>query len=1102
MLSKFFIDRPVLAWVIAILIMLCGAVVLPRLEISRYPNIAPPSVSVSLSYPGASALTLENTVAQVVEQQMTGLDNLLYFSSRSNSEGSLFMSFTFDAGMDPDVAQMQIQNRLDSIMTKLPSAVQRNGARVRKVSDDTLQRIAFYARDGSLAQEDVADFIASVIQDPISRVNGVGNVTLNGSEYAIRIWLDQEKLFAFRLNPEDIVRAIESQNKQVSVGQMGGLPSVDGQPINVNVQSRRLLEHLDDFANILVKVDEDGGAVYLKDVALIEMGRSNYTYFGNYNGRPMAALSIDLTEGANAVETAERVAAKLKELEPLFPDNLTYAFSYDTVPFVKASLQEVTKTLIEALILVSMVILLFLRDLRSTLIVSLTIPVVLSGTLTVLLLFGYSINTLTMFAMVLAIGLLVDDAIVVVENVNRLMETEHLSPREAAVTGMQEISSALFGVGIVIAAVFAPMSFFSGATGNIYRQFSVTIVSAMLLSIAVALIITPSLCAQLLRDRSQKAANAKGKGRGTGQGRAGAQGAQAVFVPQVHENTVRLTETGAGGHGQLPVPSEGSHKPKGCVSRMLGLFDRSFVALQHLYLRIVRASLHYRGRTFVCWLLVCAAGAGLFLYIPTSFIPSEDQSLISARIVLPVGATQERTQKVALEVEDFFMLNEKDNVEGFMLTLGSAGRSSGQATASGSIRLKPWEERKGEENTAFAILDRAKRHFENYSDASISFYMPGSIRGLGSSSGFQVNVLNSSGNSHEQFLNDIRDLVDKANQSLYLYNVRYEIMEDAPQLQINIDDLRAGQFNLDSDTVNSNLEIAWGGEYVNDFIDRGRTKKVYVQSAPQFRSVPANLSQLYFRNTNGDMVSFDSIGTYTWGFGPTQLERFNGVSSVQITGDPAPGISSGQAMQEMVRLINAHPGNYGYGWVGASYQEQLSGTQSQQLFALSALIVFLCLAALYESWSIPLSVMLIIPVGVTGALLAVLLRSMSNDVYLQVGLLTTGGLAAKNAILIVEYAHHYREQGMTILASARKAAAMRFRPIIMTSVAFLLGVLPLAVADGAGAQSQQSIGTGVTGGTIAATTLGLIMVPAFFALVSLLFDRKLRARLRRDRQRR
>ena len=1050
MLSKFFIDRPVLAWVVAIMTILFGLIILPRLEIARFPNIAPPSVRVSMQYPGASADTLETSIAQVVEQQMTGLDNLLYFSSQSSSEGTINLSFSFDPSVDPDIAQMQIQNRLNSIMSKLPESVQKNGARIRKVSDDTLQRIAFYAEDGSMSQEDVADFVSSVVQDPISRVNGVGNVDLNGSAYAIRIWLDLQKLFAYKLNPQDIVDAITAQNKQISVGQLGGLPNVDGQKINVSIQSRRLLEKLGDFEHILVKVEENGAAVYLKDVAKVEMGRENYTFFGNYNSRPMASLAIDLTEGANAVDTAERVAAKLEELRPLFPAKLTYSYAYDTVPFVKASLYEVSKTLLEALILVSAVILLFLRDLRATFIVSLTVPIVLAGTLVVLYALGYSINTLSMFAMVLSIGLLVDDAIVVVENINRLIHEENLSPYQAAVRSMSEISSALFGVGLVIAAVFTPMSFFSGASGNIYRQFSVTIVSSMLLSIIVAIIITPSLCAQFLKGKK--------------------------------------ASTRRSGLKHLEKSS-----PLSCC---INAFDLLFSALKSAYIKIVRCSLNQRLITLFGLVLLSLAACFLFFKIPSSFLPVEDQGIILARIVLPPGSTQDMTKKVATDVEEYFIIEEKDNLNGIMLTLGSAGGATrGQATAQASIMLKSWDERKGLESSAERILMRAKRHFDNNPDAKINFYLPSSVRGMGSSSGFLVNVQNVMGNDHELFMQDIQEIVNTANSSPKLYNVRYDVLDDTLQMLININDLKAGQFGVSPDTINSNLEIAWGGKYVNDFNDRGRIKKVYVQADAQYRSLPSDLGRLYFRNESGQMVDFDSIGTYDWMFGPMQLQRFNGVSAITVVGEPAAGVSSGEAMQEIARIIRMHPGNYGYAWAGISFQEQLTGSQIHILFLFSALVVFLCLAALYESWNIPLCVILIVPIGAFGALLATFVRGIPNDIYLQVALLTTGALAAKNAVLIIEYAHQFRLKGRSLINSAKKAAAMRFRPIVMTSVAFLIGVLPLFTASGAGAVSQQSIGTGVIGGTLAATSLGIIMVPTFFVAISLLFDWKLLKRI-------
>lgn len=1047
MISKFFIDRPVAAWVIALMIMIAGAICLPRMKIARLPEIAPPSVSVSCTYSGASAETVENSVAQVIEQEMTGLDGLLYFSTTSTSDGSVRLRFSFDTSVDVDVAQMQVQNRLSGITSRLPDQVQRSGLRVRKVSDDTLQTVAFYTRNDSMSQEDIADFLVSVVQDPISRLNGVGDVSVQGAAYAMRIWLDQNKLFQYKLNPSDVVAAIENQNKQISVGQLGDLPAGPDQTINVTIKSRALLNEVADFENILVKVTSDGAAVYLRDVARVEMGRNSYTYFGNYNKSPMAALDISLTDGANAVEVAQLVAAELERLRPLFPTNLDYSIPYDTVPFVKASLYEVGKTLVEALCLVSLVILLFLRDLRSTLIVALTIPIVLAATVVVLYALGYSLNTLTLFAMVLAIGLLVDDAIVVVENVNRIIETERLSPYDAAVKSMHEITSALFGVGLVIAAVFTPMSFFSGATGNIYRQFSVTIVSAMLVSIMVAVVITPALCATILKDHTKLTRRERAK-------------------KQMQEDAGK------------PTSEQG----------ILVFFDRGFNLCFRGYRAINEFCLTHKFVVVLGFIGVTAGAAFLFTRIPSSFLPSEDQGIISVRIVLPSSSTMAQSARVGRDVENYFLEHEVDNVEGILLSLGSAGFSRGQATARASIRLVPWEQRPGEENTAFAILDRAKRYFDHYPDAEIRLNLPASISGMGGSSGFNVYVQNVMGHSHEQFMQDVAAIVEQARSSTLLYNVRSNAQNDALQLNININDQRAGQFKLDPAVINQNLQIAWGGSYVNDFIDRGRIKRVYVQSDAQFRSLPSDLSKLYFKNSDGKMVSFDTIGSIDWSYGPQQLERFNGIASISLSGDPAPGVSSGQAMDEIARIIEQHPGEYGYAWSGISYQEKLTGSSQSSLYLLSAVVVFLCLAALYESWSIPFAVMLIVPIGIFGALLFIALRGMANDVYLQVGLLTTGGLSAKNAILIVEYAHQFRLQGRSLLKSAQEAANLRFRPIVMTSVAFLLGVLPLMSADGAGAGSQQSIGTGVFGGTLTATTLGLIMVPTFFVLVTMLFN--------------
>ena len=1082
MISKFFIDRPVAAWVVALMILIAGLICLPKMKIARFPEVAPPSISVSATYSGASAQTAENSIAQIIEQEMTGLDGLLYFSTTTTSDGSVRLRFSFDTSVDVDVAQMQVQNRLSAITTRLPEQVQRSGLRVRKVSDDTLQTIAFYTQNNSMSQEEIADFLVSVVQDPISRISGVGDVSVLGSEYAIRIWLNQDRLFQYKLTPADIVSAIESQNKQISVGQLGGLPALADQTINVTIKSRALLEDIEDFENILVKVTSEGASVYLRDVARVEMGRNSYTYFGNYNKSPMASLELSLTDGANAVEVATLVHNELERLRPLFPNHLDYAIPYDTVPFIKASLYEVGKTLLEALVLVSLVLLIFLRDLRSTLIVSLTVPIVLSATVVVLYLCGYSINTLTMFAMVLAIGLLVDDAIVVVENVNRIMKDEQVGPYEAAVQSMKEITSALFGVGLVIVAVFTPMAFFSGATGNIYRQFSVTIVTAMLMSIMVAVIITPSLCATLLKDQRL---NWRQR-----QALAGASASAAATASAVDTAGAVATDSPSASEAVTGSANvTGSASAPASTARKEGWFDRVFNLIFRGYLSLNHYCLRHKFYVLVVFMGICAGTVYLFTRIPSSFLPVEDQGVLSVRIILPPSSTMAQTARVGRDVENYFLEHEVDNISGILLSLGSAGSAArGQNAARANIRLTPWEQRVDPEDSAQAILDRANRYFDDYSGAEVRMSLPASISGMGGSSGFLVYVQNVMGHDHEQFLEDVNQIVQTARSNPLLYNVISNAQADALQLDIKINDQRAGQFLLDPDTINRNLQIAWGGSYVNDFIDRGRIKRVYVQSDARFRSLPSDLNKLYFRNTEGKMVAFDTIGSIDWTYGPQKLERFNGISAISIQGDAAPGVSSGQAMDEIARIIEEHPGEYGYAWSGISYQEKITGSNQSMLFLISAVVVFLCLAALYESWTIPLAVILIVPIGIFGALLFVYLRGMSNDIYLQVGLLTTGGLSAKNAILIVEYAHQFRQQGRSLLKSAQEAASLRFRPIVMTSVAFLLGVLPLMRAQGAGAASQQSIGTGVFGGTVFATTLGLIMVPTFFVLISYIFQ--------------
>lgn len=1040
MLSSFFIKRPIFAISIALMAVLLGLIVLPNLKLQRFPDIAPPSIAINLSYPGASVETLENSVAQVVEQQMTGLDNLLYFNTKINSDGNVTFRFSFDNSVDPDIAQMQVQNRFQMVLPKLPDVIQKNGARIRKTSDDVLQNIAFFSKDSSMTAGDVGDFVGSVVVDQISRVNGVGDVSLRGAKYAMRIWLDLNKLAFYSLNPSEVVSAIQDQNKQISVGQIGAMPSASDQPINMTIQSRRLLENIDEFANIVVKIDNSGAAVLLKDVATVELGREGYGAFASYNGYPAAAIEVSLAAGANAVATNALIQAELEKLQSIFPEGLEYAMSYDTVPFVKASLYGVSKTLVEALILVSLVILVFLRDFRSTLIVTLTVPIVLSITVLVLYLCDYSINTLTMFAMVLAIGLLVDDAIVVVENVNRLIYKQKMDPVSAAHESMKEISTALFGVGLVITAVFVPMSFFSGATGNIYRQFSVTIITAMLSSIFVALIITPALCATILKVK--------------------------------HKNPHQSADKG-----------------------ILSFFDKAFIKLTSGFNVLVNKSVHYKWLTMGILTVMSLITYGLFVLTPTSFLPSEDQGILNVRVTMPANTPMNKTEEVAKLIEDYFLSQEKDNVKGVLVLLGNGGPGgTSQSAALVNVNLVPWADRDPEDDSATAIAKRARAFFSKI-PAKINIILPPSIQGLGSSSGFSVAVQNISGHSQQEFMQHVKDMLAEANASPLLENVRYDLLDSSRQLKVNINDKLAGQLYLPASLINENLEIVFGGTYVNDFIDRGLIKKVYVQAKEEYRSLPSDLSDFYLRNTQGEMVNFRSFGSFNLDTGPQQLERFNGISAITIVGDAESGVSSGQAMSEIARIISEHEGHYSYAWSGASYQENISGSQATFLFSISAVVVFLMLASLYESWSIPLSVVFIVPIGILGALTFVLLNNLSNDIYLQIGLLTTGGLACKNAILIIEFASYYRHKGMTIIKAAKKAAAIRFRPIIMTSIAFLLGVLPLMLATGAGSESQVSIGTSVLGGTLFATVIGTFMIPTFFVVISLLFDRKLLARV-------
>lgn len=1032
-MARFFIDRPVFAWVIAILIMMAGGISIFRLPVAQYPRIAPPVVTITAKYPGASAETLEDTVTQIIEQKLNGIDGLLYINSTSDAAGQVSIRLTFDPDTNPDVAQMQVQNKLQLATSSLPEEVTRQGITVTKVADSFLQMYAFVSSDDAMSAADLCDFVGSTILDPLSRVEGVGEVSLFGAPYAMRIWLDPSKLLSYKLTPSDVIAAVKVQNTQVSLGQIGAKPIMDGQQINVTIKAQKRLTTVPEFERILLRVNADGSSVRLRDVARVELGQENYTSSARYNGKPAAGVGIKLSSDANALNTSQAVSAFLEEMRPYFPHGVDVVSPYDTVPFIKISIIEVVKTLLEAMVLVFGVIYLFLQNFRATLIPSLAVPVVLLGTFGVMAAFGFSINTLTMFGMVLAIGLLVDDAIVVVENVARVMEEDGLPPREATVRTMEQITGALIGVAAVLSAVFVPMAFFGGTTGAIYRQFSLTIVSAMLLSVVVAVVLTPVLC--------------------------------STFLKPGH---------GATQHG------------------FFGWFNRTFDRATTAYKGLVGKSIRAGGRLMAVYLAMIVCGGWLLWRMPTAFLPDEDQGILTVQIQLPPGATETETLKVVEQVERHFLENERDTVQGMMLTLGRSSGGKGQSTAQGNIRLRDWDERDAAERRAPAIIDRANRAFASIINARIFVSAPPAIRSLGNATGFDFELQDQAGLGHDALVAARDELLELARKSPLLRNVRAYGQDDTPQLEVTIDQEKAGAFGLSLDDVNADLSAAWGGKYVNDFVDRSRVKKVYVQADAPFRMVPEDFHRWHFRNRQGEMVPFTSVGEAKWTYGPMQLERYNGVSAVRIQGRAAAGESSGTAMLEMERLMRELPEGVGYQWTGMSFQERLSGSQAPFLYALSILVVFLCLAALYESWSIPVSVILVVPLGVLGAVAATGARGLSNDVYFQIGLLATIGLSAKNAILIVEFARELSQRGAGLADAAMEAARLRLRPILMTSLAFLIGVLPLAVSRGAGSGSQNAIGTGVMGGTVTATALGIFFVPVFFVVVFRLFHRRSR----------
>ena len=1033
-MANFFIDRPIFAWVLAILLCLTGTLAILSLPVEQYPDLAPPNVRVTANYPGASAQTLENTVTQVIEQNMTGLDNLMYMSSQSSATGQATITLSFTAGTDPDEAVQQVQNQLQSAMRKLPQAVQNQGVTVRKTGDTNILTLAFVSTDGSMDKQDIADYVASNIQDPLSRVNGVGDIDAYGSQYSMRIWLDPAKLNSFHLTTKDVTDAISSQNAQIAVGQLGGTPSVDKQALNATINAQSLLQTPEQFRNITLRVNQDGSEVTLGDVATVEMGAEKYDYLSRYNRQAASGLGIKLASGANEMATAERVIARLNELSQYFPHGLEYKVAYETTSFVKASITDVVKTLLEAILLVFLVMYLFLQNFRATLIPTIAVPVVLMGTFAVLYACGYSINTLTMFAMVLAIGLLVDDAIVVVENVERIMSEEGLSPREATRKSMGQIQGALVGIAMVLSAVFVPMAFFGGTTGAIYRQFSITIVAAMVLSVLVAMILTPALCATLLK----------------------------------------------------PIKPGESHERKG----FFGWFNRTFNRSASRYETFVGKILHRSLRWMLIYIVLLGGMVFLFLHLPTSFLPLEDRGMFTTSVQLPSGSTQQQTLKVVQKAEDYFLNNEKQNVESVFATVGSGPGGNGQNVARMFVRLKDWDQRDPQTGSSFAIIERATKAFNQINEARVIASSPPAISGLGSSAGFDMELEDHAGKGHDALMAARDTLLELAAKNPLLTRVRHNGLDDSPQLQVDIDQRKAQALGVSIDDINDTLQTAWGSSYVNDFMDRGRVKKVYVQAAAKYRMLPDDINLWYVRNSSGTMVPFSAFATSHWEAGSPRLERYNGYSAVEIVGEAAPGISTGTAMDMMEKLAAQLPTGFGLEWTAMSYQERLSGAQAPALYAISLLVVFLCLAALYESWSVPFSVMLVVPLGVIGALLATWMRGLENDVYFQVGLLTVIGLSAKNAILIVEFANELNEKGQDLLSATLSACRQRLRPILMTSLAFIFGVLPMATSTGAGSGSQHAVGTGVMGGMISATVLAIFFVPLFFVLVRRRFPLK------------
>ncbi len=1040
MLSRFFLDRPVFAWVIAIIMMVAGGLAIYNLPISQYPPIAPPSIAIDSTYPGASAETVENSVTQIIEQQMTGLNNMLYFSATSNSAGNSRIQLTFAPGTDPDLAWAQVQNKLQLATASLPDVVQQQGVAVSKSTRNWLIIVGLISDDGSMDAFDLRDYAQSVLFKVLGRVPGVGEVTVFGSQYAMRVWLNPDKLTDYQLTVDDVITALKAYNVEVSAGQFGGAPAVEGQRLNVSIVVQNLLKTPDEFAAIPIRMNPDGSIVRIKDVGRTELGTEAYDVVNYYNNKPSAGLAVRQVPGANALDTAEAIKTKLKDMSQYFPPGMKVVYPYDTTPFIKVAIEEVVKTLFEAILLVFLVMYLFLGNIRATLIPTIAVPVVLLGTFAILGVFGFSINMLTMFAMVLAIGLLVDDAIVVIENVERIMRDEGLSPREATAKSMDEITSALIGIGLVLSAVFGPMAFFGGSTGVIYRQFSVTIISSMLLSVVVALILTPVLCASLLKP-----------------------------IAKGHE------------------PSENAIF---FLRPFFTWFNRSFYWGRDIYLWLVGSVLSRKIRYLTIFVMIVVAAGLLFQRMPTAYLPDEDQGVLYVQTMLPANSTMEQTEKVLRQGQEHFLVNEKDAVESIMTIIGRSFSVQGQNVGLAFIKLKDWALRDRPDLKAGAVVGRAMKAFSQMRNAMVFVFPPPAVIEMGQSKGFDFQLQDRGGVGHAGLMEARNQLLGMAERDPRLIRVRPNGLEDVPEYRVDVDWQKAGAQGLPITSVHNTISTAFGSNYVNNFIQGGRVKRVYVQADAPYRMLPKDLEKLYQRNTAGKMVPFSSFASGHWSFGSPQLERYNAFPSINLWGEPAPGRSSGEAMQAMEEMAKKLPREFGFDWTGISYQELLAGSQAAPLYAFSVLVIFLVLAALYESWSLPISIMLAFPLGVIGGVLASSFRGLPNDVYFQLGLLTTLGLTTKNAILIVVFAKAKLEEGAGLIEATLEGARLRFRPIVMTSLAFGFGVLPLALATGAGAGAQKAIGTCVLGGMITATSLAIIFIPLFYVLIYRTFGRK------------